>query len=169
MAGGALDGKYTYDLTIEDGGPRVPDEIDLGGVQMKNGDPPPQKGAEEDADMTIVQTYTLAGLVRMAGTCRLSVEFDAIEMKYVIARVASMGTLVAADMFALDNSGGTGDVIISWNAGVLPPLVGKPRMTIPDGPGFGWASAGVNQVNVTLMLLNQTPADINFEIEFFGS
>jgi len=167
MAGGAADGIYTYDLPLVDGGPRVPDVNDLGGVQIKNGDPPPAKGAERDADMDNVQTETLAGVVRATPTCLLSVEFSAGE--YVIARLVTMGTQVEAGDFTLDNSGGTGDCVITWTAGTLPPLVGKPRVTIPDGPGFGWAAAGVNTAAVTLMELNQTPADIAFEIELFGA
>ena len=170
MAGGAADGIYPYDIPLADGGPRVPDEDDLGGVQIKNGDPPPAKGAERDADMDNVQTYTLAGLVRTGPMFHLSVEWDAGESEYVVAGMRGMPTKVKTTDFSFDNGGGTGDVIISWPDGTLPPLVGKPRIWCPDGPGYGWGTNGVNQVHLYLSeLLTGNPTDINFEIDLYGT
>lgn len=170
MAGGAADGIYTYDIPLADGGPRVPDEDDLGGVQIQNGEPPPHKGAERDAAMDNVQTATLAGVARMTGTGHLSVEWDAGESEYVVAALRGMGTKVKASDFTFDNGGGVGDLVISWPAGTLPPLVGKPRVWTPDGPGYGWGTNGVNQVHLYLSeLLTGNPTDTNFEIDLFGT
>lgn len=138
MAGGAADGLYTYDLSTADGGPRVPDVDDLGGVEIENGDPPPHKGAERDADMDNVQTQTLTGLCRMGPFCRLWVEWDGAA--YVVAAVDAMGTAVTADDFELTPIG-TGVVDIEWDddPNPLPPLERTPRVQLTGGFGSAYA------------------------------
>jgi len=164
--GGAQDGLYTYDLTVAQGGPRVPDEEDLGGVEIENGDPPPQKGAERDGDMDNVQTATLAGLVRTSAVlCRLHVEYSG--GSYVVVALDAMGRNVAASQFT-PTVNGVGDVTWSWAAGVLPPQTRKPRVTVQGAFGHGYATFAVDSLRVFLADAAGTPTDLDFEVEIRG-
>ena len=163
MAGGAADGLYTYDIPLADGGPRVPDVEDLGGVDIVNGTPPPTKGADRDADMDNVQTQTLAGLCRMTPTCRVSVEYSG---NYAVVAVDAMGTAVAAGAFSFTPNG-TGDVTMEWTAGTLPPQARKPRVYIPDAVGHGYAIAGVDEVRVYTRNESGTATNLAFIVEIF--
>lgn len=163
MAGGAADGLYTYDIPLADGGPRVPDVEDLGGVDIVNGTPPPAKGADRDADMDNVQTQTMAGLCRMTPTCRVSVEYSA---GYAVVAVDAMGTAVAAGAFSFTPNG-TGDVTMEWTAGTLPPQARKPRVYIPDAVGHGYAIAGVDEVRVYTRNESGTATNLAFIVEIF--
>lgn len=163
MAGGAADGLYTYDIPLADGGPRVPDVEDLGGVDIVNGTPPPTKGADRDADMDNVQTQTMAGLCRMTPTCRVSVEYSA---GYAVVAVDAMGTAVAAGAFSFTPNG-TGDVTMEWTAGTLPPQARKPRVYIPDAVGHGYAIAGVDEVRVYTRNESGTATNLAFIVEIF--
>ena len=163
MAGGAADGLYTYDIPLADGGPRVPDVEDLGGVDIVNGTPPPTKGADRDADMDNVQTQTLAGLCRMTPTCRVSVEYSG---SYAVVAVDAMGTAVAAGAFSFTPNG-TGDVTMEWTACTLPPQTRKPRVYIPDAVGHGYAIAGVDEVRVYTRNESGTATNLAFIVEIF--
>lgn len=169
MAGGVSDGVYTYDIPVEDGGPRVPDADDLGGLEIQNGDPPPHKGAERSADMDNVQTATLAGLTRMGSTCRLWVEWSGGSP--LIANVDSMGTLTPltdGSAFSFDVSHGTGNLVIEWTDGTLPPQNRKPRVWLTDDAGFAYASYGPGFVQILTSDTSNTAADLNFAVEVFG-
>lgn len=165
MPGGAADGLYTYDLTVDQGGPRVPDALDLGGVEIQNGDPPPQKGAERDGDMDNVQTATLAGRERMGPMCRVHVEYTG--GAHVIVAIDAMGNNVAASKFEFTPNG-TGDVTMAWEDGTLPPQGRKPRVTVVDAFGHGYATAGVNSARIYTAGATGTAANLNFEIELRG-
>lgn len=161
MAGGAADGLYTYDIPLADGGPRVPDVGDLGGVDIVDGTPPPAKGADRDADMDNVQTQTMAGLCRMTAPCEVSVEYSA---GYVVVSVDSMGTAVEAGDFEFTVNG-TGDVTMEWPDGTLPPQARKPKVTIPDAAGHGYGVAGVNEVRVRTRNDAGTATNLAFIVE----
>lgn len=169
MAGGVDDGLYTYDILAADGGPRVPDASDLGGLEIQDGEPPPHKGAERSADMDNVQTATLAGCARMAPICRLWVEWSGGDP--AIAAVDSMGTLTpltSGSAFSFDVSHGTGDLVISWTAGTLPPQARKPHAWLTDDPGFAYATYDVNSVQILTSDTANAPADLNFAVDIFG-
>jgi hypothetical protein len=168
MAGGVEDGLHTYDLALAEGGPRVPDADDLGGLEIRNGDPPPTKGAQRDGDMDNVQTATLAGLARMGPTCRLWVEWSGGTP--AIVAVDSMGTLTpltsgSAFEFTLN---GTGDLTIAWLNGTLPPQGRKPHAWLTDAAGFAYASYAPNEIQVLTSDASDTAADLNFAVEIFG-
>jgi hypothetical protein len=163
--GGAQDGLYTYDLTLEQGGPRVPDEDDLGGVEIENGDPPPQKGAARDGDMDNVQTATMAGRERMGPMCRVHVEYSAGE--HVIVAIDAMGNNVAATAFGFTPNG-TGDVTMAWDEGTLPPQNRTPVVRVVDAFGHGYATAGVDSARIYTAGATGTAANLNFEIELRG-
>jgi hypothetical protein len=165
MPGGAADGLYPYDLSADDGGPRVPDVDDLGGVEIQNGDPPPEKGAERDGDMDNVQTATMAGRERMGPMCRVHVEYTGGE--HVIVAIDAMGNSVVAENFSF-TANGTGDVTMTWAEGTLPPQARKPRVTIVDAFGFGYATQGVDEATVFTADETGAAADLNFEIELRG-
>jgi len=166
MAGGVSDGVYTYDIPLEDGGPRVPDANDLGGTEIQDGDPPPHKGAERSADMDNVQTATLAGLARMMPTCRLWIEWSGGTPS--IVAIDSMGTLVEDSMFTLDPTGGPGVLNVAWPEGTLPAQNRPPRGWPTHGTGFVYAAAGTNELDVTMRNASNSAANINFALEIFG-
>lgn len=166
MAGGVSDGIYTYDIPVGDGGPRVPSAEDLGGLDIQDGDPPPHKGAERSADMDNVQTATLAGTARMVPTCRLWVEWSGGSP--LIANIDAMGTLVDDSAFSFDVSHGTGNLVIEWTDGTLPPQNRKPRAQLTDDAGFAYASYGPGFVQVLTSDTSNTAADLNFVVDIFG-
>lgn len=166
MAGGVEDGIYTYDIPEADGGARVPDVEDLGGVEIQDNYPPPTKGAQRGADMDNVQTATLAGLCRMMPTCRLWVEFPA-GVATVVA-VDSMGSNISVSDFILDQGAGTGDLSIEWNTAILPPQNRPPRVWLTGDRGFAYATYAAGSIEVFTSDASPTAADLAFAVEIFG-
>lgn len=164
MAGGANDGLYTYDLSLDEGGPRVPDVDDLGGNQFEDGTPPPPKGKRPHAGMFKQVNNTVAGRERVGPRCIVWVEWDSGESEWVITAVDAMGTGVTAASFT-PTPDATGEVTISWEDGTLPAQTRKPIVHVTDAPGAGYGTAGVNELTVFLCELDESAANLNFMVE----
>jgi hypothetical protein len=125
LSGGAKDDRYTYDLGTVDGGPRVPDEDDLGGSEHVNEDPNPQEGVDPSAGANNEQVRNLAGLNRVNAIARICVEIDG-GGNPIVVYASGMGTQITTSSFEIVVFV-PGHLHIRWAENVLPPLRGKPR------------------------------------------
>lgn len=163
---GAPANKYTYDLEIAEGGPHRPDLAEMGGEDFRDKvGSPPQKGRDPYAGLFSEHSRNLTGLNRMTATVKLWLKWDSGESLWSIDSISAMGTKVEADSFLL-NPNATGELDISWDSGVLPPMEHAP-LVIPTG-SFGRAYGVIDtSTNVVIYMRdeNDSPADIDIYVE----
>jgi hypothetical protein len=164
MAGGIEDDRYTYDLPLIDGGARRPNLHDLGGDEMADDDPAPQKFVQPTAALANGINRNLAGVNRMIGTARLWVVFDGADP--VKTNAKGMGSQINTDSFQV-LSQSTGVTTVEWGEGVLPPMEGHPSACLNDGPGMIWAKkSDVDPLQVIVFTYDKDgdPANLAFNV-----
>lgn len=162
MAGGIVDGKYTYDLLVADGGPRRPNLYDLGGDEMVDEDPAPKKFEQPSADWANNIDRVVAGLTRMVGPVDIWVEF-VVGAPQVI-NVKAMGTTIVTTTFT-PTLVTTGEVTLEWPANTLPPMECAPKSWLNSGPGTIYAKRDVsnqNMIRVYMTNASGVAANLNF-------
>jgi hypothetical protein len=135
MPGGALDDTFTWDVPPAQGGVRRAALSDLGGAQVQDDVPGPDKGKDVYAGLVNELERQVAGVNRVIEAARVWVRFQ--NGKPFVQGAVAMGTQVGAGSFTVALVS-PGVVQITWDAGVLPPMIGEPAVSLNSGPGMAW-------------------------------
>jgi hypothetical protein len=164
---GAQDNTYTWDQPPQQGGAYRADLGSLGGAQVQDGKPNPDKGSEVYAGLVNELQRQTAGLNRVTHAAILWVRFTGAPSAPFVFATQGMPTAVATmqpPFFTLSRPAGApaGVVQITWAPGTLPPSLGEPETFLNSGPGscYGqWIPGNPNGVSIFTFDAQGNPAD----------
>jgi hypothetical protein len=165
---GAQDDTYTWDRAPQQGGASRADLPSLGGAQVKDGKPAPDKGSEVYAGLVNELQRQTAGLNRVTHAAVVWIRFTGGQNSAPFVFAAQgMPTAVASaqpPFFTVSRPAGApaGVVEITWTPGTLPPQLGEPEAFLNSGPGscYGrWIPNNPNGVQVFTFDAQGNPTD----------
>jgi hypothetical protein len=165
---GAQDNTYTWDQPPQQGGAYRADLGSLGGAQVTDGKPNPDKGSEVYAGLVNELQRQTAGLNRTTHGAVVWIRFTSgpNSQPFVFA-AQGMPTAAASTsppFFTAARPAGApaGVVQLTWVPGTLPPQLGEPETFLNSGPGtaYGtWIATDPNGVLVFTFDAAGTPTD----------
>jgi hypothetical protein len=165
---GAQNDTYTWDQPPQQGGAYRADLASLGGAQMQDGKPNPDKGSEVYAGLVNELQRQTAGLNRVTHSAILWIRFTGgpTSAPFVFA-AQGMPTAVATmqpPFFTVARQAGApaGALVVTWVPGTLPPQLGDPETFLNGGPGSCYGQGiptNPNGVGVFTFDAQGNPAD----------
>ncbi len=165
---GAQDNTYTWDRPPTQGGAYRADLPSLGGAQVQDGKPNPDRGSEVYAGLVNELQRQTAGLNRVTHAAvvwiRFTAEPNSTPFVYAAQGMPSQVGSPQQPFFTVARTTGSpvGVVDLTWVAGTLPPQLGEPDTFLNSGPGsvYGtWIANNSNGVRVFTFDAQGNPAD----------
>ena len=165
---GAQDNTYTWDRLPGQGGAYRADLPSLGGAQVRDGKPNPDRGSEVYAGLVNELQRQTAGLNRVTHAAVVWIRFtggaNSTPFLYAAQGMPSRVASPQQPFFTVARAAGSpvGVVDITWVPGTLPPQLGEPDTFLNSGPGsvYGtWITNNPNGVRVFTFDSQGNPAD----------
>ena len=134
----------SWDIELDDGGPRRPSLADVGGATILDDAPAPDKSRMLYADLCNQVQKQVAAVGKVVSIAEISVEI--LAGVPAIVGVIAPGTNVLIASFDAPTDNGAGDTTITWPDGTLPPASGKPEASM-DTDGSYLAPYAQNVTN----------------------
>jgi hypothetical protein len=164
MSGGAQDDTFTWDIPPAQGGARRAALPDLGDAQVEDDVPGPDQGKDVYAGLVNELQRQVAGANRVIEAARVWVRFQGGNP--FVQGATAMGSQVGASSFTVTQVS-AGVVQVTWDDGVLPPMLGEPAVSLNSGPGMVWAvwiASNANGVEVHTTDATGQPAAQRFVV-----